>query len=156
MLKQLSGLKKINKRDTFFCSINLFNLNSKLAYVWSTSMNIKLNFYWLILSVFFYQQVKLWYLETHPLESSWLCLHLEKYCYNTFIWHTLIDQREGKKGWREARKLHTVGSYRETSEGLWYLCKTWLYTRKNKNEQRGSNENKRVQPEIIVIFKVLI
>lgn len=30
------------------CSINLFNLNSKLAYVWSTSIkvNIKLDFYW--------------------------------------------------------------------------------------------------------------
>lgn len=82
-----------------------------------------------------------------------LSLQLEKYCYNTLKWHTLIDQREQKKErekkknpeekhGREERlikrssKTPHGGSYRETSEGLWFC--TFDKKKKKQQQQPGS------------------
>lgn len=106
-----------------------------------------------VVVVFFFKSAggEIVILETRPLESSWLSsLGLEKYCYNTLKWHTLIDHRgtERKKKHnrrkeketrqrreadkRSSKKLHTVGRTGKLLRdfGL-YL---WKQTNKNKNK----------------------
>lgn len=112
-------------------------------------------------------------LETRPLESSWLLsLRLEKYCYNTLKWHTLIDHQgteikkknkrrtENTRQRREAEKRSSKtphgGSYRETSEGLWFVPlkkqnkktkpkTTWFYFHSEEKQHLKENDHKKRQ-----------